>query len=194
MRKLLNLGQVCHHVVYGVTASAIAKADGPRLLRITDITALGVNWSLVPGCNISGQEHSKSKLLSGDIVVARTGGTVGKSFLVTDPPDAVCASYLLRLRPNTSIVLPEYLHLFLRSACYWEQLFAGAQGAAQPNVNGTTLSKIHLRVPSLDAQATVVAQLKDQLAHVDMMRAALRTQLKEVELLPQKLLARPFSD
>ena len=151
-----TLGEVCESIVYGVTASAVARNDGPRLLRITDITENGVDWKHVPGCRISKQEHLGSSLSDGDIVVARTGGTVGKSFLVSDPPDAVCASYLLRLRPNRTLVLPEYLQIFMQSAVYWKQLMEAAQGAAQPNVNGTTLSAIELTVPTKYDQALMV--------------------------------------
>ncbi len=75
----------------------------PKSFNLTDITAGGVNWARVPGCKRTHEEHLGSKLINGDIVVARTGGTVGKSFLISTPPDAVCASYLLRLRPNASI-------------------------------------------------------------------------------------------
>ena len=169
MNCTATLGEVCKNIVYGVTAAAAATVKGPRFLRITDITDDGVDWTRVPGCKISDREHQSSKLLSGDIVVARTGGTVGKSFLISSPPDAVCASYLLRLRPNRAIILPEYLNLFLQSAAYWHQLFAAAQGAAQPNVNGTTLSKITLPVPTIAAQESCVRNLSGKL---DMVRRA----------------------
>lgn len=118
----MTLGDVCESITYGVTASAVPSNVGPRLLRITDLTEDGVNWTRVPGCKISRQEHLGSSLADGDIVVARTGGTVGKSFLVSEPPDAVCASYLLRLRPNKVVVLPEYVQLFMQSPAYWKQL------------------------------------------------------------------------
>lgn len=192
MSDIQTLGEVCESIVYGVTASAVMKPNGPRLLRITDITILGVDWALVPGCMISEQEHTKAKLLDGDIVVARTGGTVGKSFLISEPPDAVCASYLLRLRPDRSQVLPAYLHLFLRSGSYWDQLLAAAQGAAQPNVNGTTLSKIELPVPDFHVQASVLADLSKQLSEIDKIRAALESQIAEVDILPRKLLSKVF--
>jgi type I restriction enzyme S subunit len=187
MTPLMTLGQVCEQIVYGVTAAAVDTPTGPRLLRITDIKDNEVDWKRAPGCSITPQEYSKSKLRHGDIVVARTGGTVGKSYLVSNPPDAVCASYLLRLRPDQSTVLPEYLQLFLRSPGYWKQLLAGAQGAAQPNVNGTTLSKIELPVPTLPEQASLVAALCKQLAPVNAIRSASRDQLADCASLAQTL-------
>jgi len=41
-----TLGEVCESIVYGVTASAVTRNDGPRLLRITDITEDGVDWNV----------------------------------------------------------------------------------------------------------------------------------------------------
>jgi type I restriction enzyme, S subunit len=180
MKSPTTLGEVCEHIAYGVTAAAAYTATGPRLLRITDITEDGVDWKKVPGCKISAQDHQSSKLIGGDIVVARTGGTVGKSFLIVSPPDAVCASYLLRLRPNQALILPEYLNLFLQSNSYWTQLFAAAQGAAQPNVNGTTLSKIMLSLPTLVAQRRWVQNLTGKLETVRQAHRAVATQLREL--------------
>src|SRR5581483_2719644 len=178
-----NLGAVCTDISYGVTTSAADNRFGPRLLRITDIGANGVDWDRVPGCFISEVERRKSALEDGDIVIARTGGTVGKSFLVENPPNSVFASYLIRLKPNRTVVLPEYLNLFLGSASYWNQLRAAAMGAAQPNVNSTTLSAIEINVPSTEEQALMISPLKAQLASIEKASRAAEAQLLEVSQL-----------
>ncbi len=188
MNSSSTLGEVCEHIVYGVTTSAVATIKGPRFLRITDITDDGVDWKKVPGCKISAQEYESAKLLSGDMVIARTGGTVGKSFLISAPPDAVCASYLLRLRPNKELILPEYLNLFLQSEAYWQQLFAAAQGAAQPNVNGTTLSKIALPVPTIAVQKRIISNLKAKLEIVREAHRAAMDQISELSKLGVSLI------
>lgn len=172
-------GDICKDISYGVTTSAVEKKSGPRLLRITDITQFGVDWNFVPGCNISEAEARKAKLSDGDIVIARTGGTVGKSFLIKNPPEAVCASYLIRLRPNVDIVLPEYFYLFLGSEAYWVQLREAAQGAAQPNVNSTLLAQLVIPVPGLEEQRLITARLNAQLSEVDRAHQAALEQLRE---------------
>lgn len=83
---------------YGYTESASSNPVGPRFLRITDIQDDCVNWDSVPYCKIESADLPKYRLASGDIVFARTGATTGKSFLVDEPPEAVFASYLIRLR------------------------------------------------------------------------------------------------
>ena len=189
MSTIKTLGDVCESITYGVTASAVATNIGPRFLRITDITENGVNWIRVPGCKISRQEHLGSCLADGDIVVARTGGTVGKSYLISAPPDAVCASYLLRLRPNLKEVLPEYVQLFMQSTAYWKQLMEAAQGAAQPNVNGTTLAAIKLQVPLKDEQVLVVRRAKCVLSSTTSARKAAQMQLSELQNLANSIIA-----
>ena len=174
-----SLGEICTDISYGVTTSAVQNNFGTKLLRITDIGIDGVNWVTVPGCKISEKERIKSLLSDGDIVIARTGGTVGKSFLVKNPPEAVFASYLIRLRTKIDIALPEFINLFLGSECYWTQLREAAQGAAQPNVNSTTLSKIELALPPIEKQRQIAARLKAQLAEVDKARQAAAAQLRE---------------
>jgi type I restriction enzyme S subunit len=189
-----RLGEICESISYGVTASAVfGNIDGPQLLRITDITETGVRWELVPECRISDSEERAALLRSGDIVVARTGGTVGKSFLVANPPRAVNASYLLRLRPNLAIVVPEYLHLFMGSGAYWAQLNDAARGAAQPNVNATTLSTISIPLPDITKQNKLVVCLKARLTEVENARLAAEVQLQDTGLLGTRLLAEVFN-
>jgi type I restriction enzyme S subunit len=189
------LGSVCESITYGVTASAnFTRVIGPQLLRITDITENGVCWEKVPRCTVSKLDEANSLLRDGDIVVARTGGTVGKSFLVSKPPHAVNASYLLRLRPDLKVVVPEYLSQFLGSETYWSQLSEAARGAAQPNVNATTLSEIRLPLPSLDDQRQIATRLKAQLAEVEKARQSAQAQLKDSRLLRSRLLKEFFAE
>jgi len=92
-----TLGEVSV-INYGYTESSNSKPVGPRFLRITDIQDDHVDWESVPYCKIESSDLPKYTLASGDIVFARTGATTGKSYLVDDPPKAVFASYLIRLR------------------------------------------------------------------------------------------------
>ena len=94
--RWVRLEELCEKSHYGYTASAEYSAVGPKLLRITDIQNGKVNWDTVPYCRCEkGIDHYL--LRPGDILVARTGGTTGKSYLISKPPaQAIFASYLLR--------------------------------------------------------------------------------------------------
>ncbi len=93
-----TLADVCESVRYGYTASASEDEIGPRFLRITDIVPDSLDWESVPYCAIDDEDRERCALAPGDIVVARTGATVGYAKLIREPVDAVFASYLVRFR------------------------------------------------------------------------------------------------
>jgi len=130
---------------YGYTASALEKGDH-KLVRITDINNGCVDWEQVPFCNCDSEE--KYLLKENDILVARTGGTTGKSFLVSNPPNnAVFASYLIRLRIKKDVEI-EFINCFLNSYVFWSQIIEMKSGSAMPNVNAEKLKT--LRLPKCD--------------------------------------------
>lgn len=132
---------------YGYTESASSNPVGPRFLRITDIQDDCVNWDSVPYCKIESADLPKYRLASGDIVFARTGATTGKSFLVDEPPEAVFASYLIRLRLLDKKLLPEFVLLFFQTAGYWQSIKDGSSGSAQGGFNATKLGALTIPVP-----------------------------------------------
>ena len=94
-----------------------------------------------------------------DILFARTGGTVGKSFLVEDVPmKSIYAGYLIRTR-YSSLLCPHYMKAFMESQLYWEQLKNGTIATAQPNCNGKTLAKMLLPIPPINEQKRIVEEL-----------------------------------
>ena len=155
----VRVGQVASRVQYGVTASADHTQGVPKFVRITDIQNDQVNWDTVPGMQGATQDFSDHFLESGDLLVARTGGTIGKSFLVSSVPvNAVFASYLIRISPTPSTD-PSYLKIFASSGHYWQQLYAKSMGTSQPNVNGTALSELTLPLPPLAEQSRIVTRV-----------------------------------
>lgn len=92
-----TLGFLSLQIQYGYTASAIPGSDGIRMLRITDIQNNHVDWSSVPGCEISDEEAKKYLLHNNDILIARTGGTIGKSYIVETVFELVPRNQLTRV-------------------------------------------------------------------------------------------------
>ena len=151
-------GNISLNIQYGYNAPA--KESGcTRMVRISDIQNNEVLWNTVPFCEIPKEDIPGYELKPRDILFARTGGTVGKSFLVTGVPfEAVYAGYLIRTQYSLELNA-QYMKYFMESPLYWEQLKTGTTATAQPNCNGVTLSKMFIPVPPRDEQERIVAKL-----------------------------------
>jgi restriction endonuclease S subunit len=152
---------------YGYTESAKLTEVGPKFLRITDIQLGKVDWETVPYCPISSTDEKKHLLQDGDLVFARTGATTGKSFLLSNPPRSVCASYLIRVRPDVKKVLPEYLYLYFQSGQYWVDVKGGMSGTAQGGFNSSKLGALSIRIPDLASQSVIVRKTNELLQVCD---------------------------
>ena len=93
-----TLADACEEINYGLTASASDDPVGPKFLRITDIVSGQPDWNTVPHVEADEPTTKKYMLNDGDIVIARTGASTGSSTYVKNPPLAVFASYLVRLK------------------------------------------------------------------------------------------------
>ena len=144
---------------YGYTESANFEIVGPKFLRITDIQDDQVNWDIVPFCKIGVDDFPKYRLVNGDIVFARTGATTGKSYLICNVPDAVFASYLIRLKLTDNSLLPAFVYLFFQTADYWKSIKDGSSGSAQGGFNATKLADLRISFPQIEQQQRIVAIL-----------------------------------
>lgn len=156
--KWMRWGNLAYSIQYGYNAPA-QEAGKIKMVRISDIQDNSVNWDSVPYCDIPDEEIETYLLMENDILFARTGGTVGKSFLVSNvPEDAIYAGYLIRTRYNNQLI-PRYLKLFMESQLYWIQLQNGKTQGCQPNCNGQTLSKMMIPLPPIEEQQRIVERL-----------------------------------
>ena len=160
-----RLSCVCGLINYGVSNSAEDEGSH-KLLRITDIHRQHVEWESVPFTTVDVKTAEKCGVEDGDILFARIGATVGKTYLASGTPNnAVYASYLIRIQPLFG--LSHYLIQFCDSPYYWQQISANAVGSGRPNVNGSVLSKLFIPVPPLPEQRRIVAALDRRLSLVD---------------------------
>ena len=155
----VRLGDICQPIRYGFTSSA-KNSGNSRLVRITDIQNNRVNWSNVPFCNVPENKLEDLKLKENDILIARTGGTVGKSFVVIKIPEiAVFASYLIRIRLIDNRLI-NFIEAFLNSPYYWKMISLKQSGTGQPNVNATKLSEILIALPPLNEQKRIIIKIQ----------------------------------
>jgi len=165
--------QIAENIQYGYTQSATSDPVGPKFLRITDIQDGQVDWNTVPFCACSDDEHERYRLQTNDIVFARTGATTGKSYLIKSCPDAIFASYLIRLRLKP-VIDARFLAAFLDSPAYWSQIMIVRKGSAQPGVNASILATLKLPLPPLAEQGRIVEAIEQQLTRLDAGVASLK--------------------
>lgn len=160
--KWVRWGDLSQSIQYGYNAPA-QESGRIKMVRISDIQDGRVMWDSVPYCEIKEEDIPAYLLGSNDILFARTGGTVGKSYLVKEvPEEAIYAGYLIRTQ-YSSLLCPEYLKYFMESQLYWEQLRNGTIATAQPNCNGKTLSKMILPLPPIVEQKRIIEKLEQLL-------------------------------
>ncbi len=158
-------GTLSESIQYGYNAPA--QENGRiKMVRISDIQDNSVMWETVPYCDIKEEEIDAYLLNPNDILFARTGGTVGKSYLVQEvPEEAIYAGYLIRTRYSDHLC-PQYLKYFMESELYWSQLREGTIATAQPNCNGKTLGNMLVPIPPSHEQIRIVEKLNAIMAHV----------------------------
>jgi type I restriction enzyme, S subunit len=179
---------------YGYTESACAEPVGPRFLRITDIQDNRVDWDTVPYCPITAADLHKYKLSEGDIVFARTGATTGKSYLITEPPDAVFASYLIRVQLAVKELLPAFLLLFFQTGSYWDSIKSGSSGSAQGGFNASKLGELVIPYPRIPKeQQDIITKLDELSVETQRLESIYRQKLAALDELKKALLHQAFS-
>ena len=139
---------------YGYTASAAHDAIGPKFLRITDIQDDSVDWKGVPYCECDEDMKRKYLLVPGDIVIARIGATTGKAYLVDDSPESIFASYLIRVKTQSSLFSP-FLFIYFRTEDYWRQIRQSKGGRLKGGVNIPILQNLKIPLPPIPEQRAI---------------------------------------
>lgn len=162
---------------YGSGASAVEYDNNIRYIRITDIQEDGKlnNSPMSPSIY-----DEKYLLNDGDILFARSGATVGKTYLYTQGEGtAIYAGYLIRFVPNKEIVLPEYVFYFTRSEYYKAFIEKNAQAVAQPNINAKQYGDLMVCVPPLSLQQEFASKIEA----IEKQKELIKQSLSETETL-----------
>ena len=144
---------------YGFTEKANDQGDA-RFIRITDISEDGTLRSEEAKFITLTHEARGSILEKGDILVARTGATYGKTMIFEEDYPAVFASYLIRLRFPLEHIHPYYYWAFAQSDAYWSQAKSLMTGGGQPQFNGNAIKQIKFSLPPLETQQAIVAEIE----------------------------------
>ncbi len=182
---------VSEEPAYGTSARATERVsdDQPRYIRITDYGDDGI---VMPHEFVAAEDWSdKHVLRDGDILFARSGATVGKTYLhlpALDP--AIFAGYCIRFRIGTA-VLPEFVYNFTKTDAYASWVAAIQRPAGQPNINKEEFKSLELPVPPIDIQRRFIAELDAARAKRDQALAEADRLLSSIDELVKRLLHLP---
>lgn len=159
---------------YGINAAAVPYDEAlPVYLRITDITEDG-KYSRQNVVSVNNILSSNYYLEKDDLVFARTGASVGKTYLY-DPKDGklVFAGFLIRIRTNSEILIPEYFQFYAHTSLYWDWIRTNSTRTGQPGINGNEYSEQTITLPSKAEQTRIAQILSDMDAEIEKMEKKL---------------------
>ena len=163
--------------LYGANEKAIKKQSETRYIRITDINEDGsLNDEFVTSTKI----EDKYLLENDDFLIARSGNTVGKTFLYKNNlGKCIFAGYLVRYKLNNRLVIPEYVLYYTKSSLFKSWIKSNQRIAGQPNINGQEYLNADIIVPNIDVQKQIVATISE-------MKAKIKDLRQDAETLRQK--------
>lgn len=149
----MSLGQLLARTPdYGVNASAVPYSkDLPTYIRITDINDDG-RFITEGRTSVAIEAKENNFLHDGDIVLARTGASVGKSYRYRlEDGRLVFAGFLIRVRPNPKRLLTDFLIGFLATRTYWDWVSVTSTRSGQPGINGAEYASLPIPVPPIQS-------------------------------------------
>ena len=171
---------------YGINAPAVPfDLRLPTYLRITDITEEG-RFAEATKVSVDHPASAAYLLERGDVVLARTGASVGKSYLY-DPTDGplVFAGFLIRVSPDPERLVPAFLSFFLQTRPYWNWVTVNSMRSGQPGVNGQEYAALPVPLPPAKAEQEAIAAI---LSDMDVEIAMLGTKLAKTRALKQGMM------
>lgn len=155
------LGQMlAERPAYGINAPAAPYSLSlPTYIRITDITDDGKFSSANPA-SVSHPSWTEYKLSEGDIVLARTGASTGKSYRYKKSDGTlIYAGFLIKIRPDPDLLHPAFLECHLNSTEYWKWVQQTSMRSGQPGINGNEYAGLSIPLPSIDEQTAIASIL-----------------------------------
>lgn len=142
---------------YGAGYKTAQKPNEIRYIRITDINEDGtLNEDYVS----ADQFDERYLLKQDDLLIARSGNTVGKSFLYDSTyGKAIYAGYLIKFVIDKSKINPRYLLAYTKSTIFKQWIQGNMRVSAQPNINSRQYLDAPIIVPPLTVQREMVEHI-----------------------------------
>ena len=168
---------------YGVNAAAVPFSKSlPTYIRITDINDDG-QFASRARVSVDIDATDEQYLEDGDIVLARTGASVGKSYRYREEDGRlVYAGFLIRVRPNLERLSSQFLAAYLSTWSYWDWVRFTSERSGQPGINATEYASIPLPLPPDRRTLAEQQKIADCLTYID---DQLNAQARKLDTLKQ---------
>ena len=176
---VVSMGSIIEMLQYGTSEKANVKEEGTLVIRMNNIVDGELNLTKMKHVILPEKTIRTLKLEKGDILINRTNSKelVGKCGVFHSQGEYVFASYLIRVRVDSSKVLPEYLAYAINSPLGRQQVNAlSRQIIGQANINSQELRSLQIPLPALKIQKEILARLAGSRAEIaQVTEAAQRT-------------------
>ena len=167
------------NMTYGANESAESDDRSyPRYIRITDITDDG-NLRDESFKSLSPEKAKDYMLNPGDILFARSGATVGKTYLYRGGFDACYAGYLIRARCGEKL-LPEFLFLYTQTSMYEAWKNSVYIQATIPNIGADKYSELRVLVPPIEEQREIIEAANKKCESINNLQRELKAQIDDL--------------
>ena len=195
--KTVCVGDVIEDLKYGTSQKCGYEKRGVPVLRIPNVVKGIIDHKDLKYAALSVKEQKQLHLLPGDILIVRSNGSVslvGKCALVGENERGFSyAGYLIRIRPNLTIISAEFLSLALSSYAVRLQIELEARSTSGVNnINSEEVRALRLFFPPLDEQREVVRRVNSMFALADKIEKRYQGVRQQVDRLPQSMLAKAF--
>ncbi len=194
---LVRIGDVITDIRYGTAKKCDYGGGSVPVLRIPNVQGGQIDLTDMKSADFEAKELAKLALQPGDVLVIRSNGSldlVGRSAIVDDRVAGMLfAGYLIRVRVDPALCLPEYMHRFLQSPAARDTITNSAKSTSGVNnVNSQQLQALELPLPDIAVQEAITARIKSAFGWIDRLAADATSARKLIDHLDQSILAKAF--
>lgn len=194
----IRLGMLVDEPTYGTSAKCSYDSGEQSVLRIPNIADGVIDDTDLKFATFEKGEINHLHLEVGDILTIRSNGSislVGSCALVKEKDVRhIFAGYLIRLRPNRSLILPAFLLAVMSSHSLRKQIELAAKSTSGVNnINTGELQNLIVPLPPLEEQAIITKYLSERVSSIGSVEEELVTQFSKANALRQSILKKAFS-
>ena len=177
-----TIGSIAAMIQYGTSEKANTANDGTPVIRMNNIVDGELDLWNLKHLRLSDTESSRLMLVDGDILFNRTNSKelVGKCAVFHADGQYVFASYLIRVRVDTTLADPDFTAFALNSPIGRQQIDAmSRQIIGQANVNSEELRSLQVPLPLLNLQRRIAKRLAKRREQIAELKAEARSQIEK---------------